>query len=30
VPFSNVLETASVPSMDEIEKAVRRLVGVPA
>ena len=30
VPFSNVLETASVPSMDEIEAAVRSLVGVPA
>ena len=30
VPFSNVLETASVPSMAEIEAAVRSLVGVPA
>ena len=30
VPFSNVLETASVPSMDEITAAARSLAGVPA
>lgn len=30
VPFSNVLETASVPSMDEISAAARSLAGVPA
>ncbi len=30
VPFSNVLETASVPSMDEIGEAVKSLAGVPA
>ena len=30
VPFSNVLETASVPSMDEISVAARSLAAVPA
>ncbi len=30
VPFSNVLETASVPSMGEITAAVKSLAGVPA
>jgi pyruvate dehydrogenase E1 component beta subunit len=30
VPFSSVLETASLPSMDEIAAAIRDLAPIPA